>query len=113
MAELFDEIPEKLATVISILPFSTDIIDDASGRYLTPIGSLIMIAYDSIINGIVEIGDTVLSVAVSPEVGTIFSLPANTIYDLDKKRKKSEYSSCNWYYLLIYAKRSKIEKIKI
>ena len=105
MAELFDEIPEKLATVISILPFSTDIIDDASGRYLTPIGSLIMIAYDSIINGIVEIGDTVLSVAVSPEVGTIFSLLADIIYGLDEKREKAEILAYNWYYLLIYAKR--------
>lgn len=105
MAELFDEIPEKLATVISILPFSTDIIDDASGRYLTPIGSLIMIAYDSIINGIVEIGDTVLSVAVSTEVGTIFSLLADIIYGLDEKREKAEILAYNWYYLLIYTKR--------
>jgi len=92
-------IPSLVDNIISILPYMTNLINDSSGRYITPLGAVIMNLFDLAINGIIDIGDKVISASVSPTVGALFSATSNWLYDIDSIRVKAEYIAYNWYYL--------------
>lgn len=92
-------IPSSVDNIISVLPYMTNLINDSSGRYITPLGAVIMNLFDLVINGIIDIGDKVISASVSPTIGALFGATSNWLYDIDSIRVKAEYIAYNWYYL--------------
>ncbi len=100
ISSFFDGLlPKKTSTAISLLPYITIMIDDTSGRYISPIGTAIMLLFDGITNGIVDIGSTIISTVAKPIVGVLSSLLLNNLLEILGTRDKAEYIAYNWYYI--------------
>lgn len=85
---------------LKVLPYTIDLLNDYSGRYITPMGAFIMAMFDIVIRGIIDVGGAVLDVSGLPWIGSLFTNFAGYIYGVNTIRKKAEYISYNWYYLL-------------
>lgn len=85
---------------LKVLPYTIDLLNDYSGRYITPMGAFIMAMFDIVIRGIIDVGGAVLDVSGLPWIGSLFTNFAGYIYGVDNIRNKAEYISYNWYYLL-------------
>ena len=100
-ASIFDgKLPTEVSAVSAFLPYFTNVINDYSGRYISPIGSAFMALFDLFINGIVDVAELVMSKFVSPVVGVLFGASAEKLYNLEEVRKKAEFWAYNWYFLL-------------
>lgn len=74
-------------------------IDDFSGRYLTPIGEFIMAVFDLFINGIIDLGSEVATVLVSPIAGVVVNTSLNFWVSQLGTREKAEFYAYNWYLI--------------
>lgn len=85
---------------LKVLPYTIDLLNDYSGRYITPMGAFIMAMFDIIISGVIDVGSAALDAFGLPEIGMLFAFFAEDMYNIKTIRKKAEYISYNWYYLL-------------
>ena len=85
---------------LKVLPYIIDLLNDYSGRYITPMGAFIMAMFDIVIRGIIDVGGAALEVLGLAWIGSLFTNFAGYIYGVDNIRNKAEYISYNWYYLL-------------
>lgn len=51
IAGLFNKLPKNISMSATALPYLTFVIDDTSGRYISTVGSAIMLLFDGFING--------------------------------------------------------------
>ena len=100
IAGLFNKLPKNISMSATALPYLTFVIDDTSGRYISTVGSAIMLLFDGFINGIIDIGSAIASVVASPIAGAITSIILNGFVSLLGTREKAEYIAYNWYYML-------------
>ena len=96
---IFKKIPGEISAAFSALPYATNIINDNSGRYITPVGALMMNLIDAFMGGIIDGGGVIISTFVSPVLGFLFSFIAGKVYDSLGTRDKAEFLAYNWYYL--------------
>ena len=102
IASLFDKIiPKNISKGIAALPYFPAAIDDLSGRYITPVGAFIMLLFDGITNGTIDVGSAVISAFSSPIVGTIVSALFGAILGVLDTRSKAEFIAYNWWYYYI------------
>lgn len=97
---IFDKIlPSNISMSTTALPYITSLIDDTSGRYISPVGTVIMVLFDVIINGIIDVGSSIIAAVASPLVGALASVLLSAFVDGLGTRDKAEHIAYNWYYL--------------
>ena len=96
---LGDYVSDDVSKAFMFLPYFTNIINDYSGRYLSSIGSSIMVLYDTLIGIIIDGAGILLELFVNPVIGTLFTASSDWLYNLESVRYKAEYLAYNWYYL--------------
>ena len=104
LSKIFDSFGEtlrRLSTSFSILPYITTLIDDISGRYLSPKGSVIMLLFDFFINGIIDVGSVIVSSVASPIAGVFTSSALEYFASKLGTREKAEFYAYNWFYFPI------------
>ncbi len=99
IAGIFNKLPKNISMSTTALPYLTFVIDDTSGRYISPVGSAIMLLFDGLINGIIDIGSAIVSGVASPIAGVAISTILNEFVSFLGTREKAEYYAYNWYYL--------------
>ena len=88
-----------MSNALFLLPYITDLLNDYSGRYLSPIGALIMASFDIFMGLLIDGTGLLLEIFVSPVVAGLFTASADWLYDIESVRYKAEYLAYNWYYL--------------
>ncbi len=101
IAGIFNKSPKNISMSTTALPYLTFVIDDTSGRYISPFGTAVMLLFDGLINGIIDIGSAIVSGVASPIVGVATSTILNAYVSFLGTREKAEYFAYNWYYLLL------------
>ena len=96
---LGEYLPDEVSNALFLLPYITDLLNDYSGRYLSPIGALIMASFDIFMGLLIDGTGLLLEVFVSPVVAGLFTASADWLYDIESVRYKAEYLAYNWYYL--------------
>ncbi len=96
---LGEYLPDEVSNALFLLPYITDLLNDYSGRYLSPIGALIMASFDIFLGLLIDGTGLLLEVFVSPVVASLFTASADWLYDIESVRYKAEYLAYNWYYL--------------
>ena len=99
LSNVFGDAFKKFASSFTVLPYIMAMIDDFSGRYLTPIGEFIMAVFDLFINGIIDLGSEVATVLVSPIAGVVVNTSLNSWVSLLGTREKAEFYAYNWYLI--------------
>ena len=74
---LGDYLPDEVSNALFLLPYITDLLNDYSGRYLSPIGALIMASFDMFMGVLIDGAGLLLEIFVSPIVSILFTASAD------------------------------------
>ncbi len=90
--------PVEVRAAFTTLPYATALLDDYSGRYLSPMGAFIMAMSDLVVNGMIDGIGVLISNATNQIFGNVFSFAIGEIY-ASKPRNYFEFLAYNWYYI--------------
>ena len=99
ISNFFGDAFKKFSASFNLLPYIMLMVDDFSGRYLTPIGEFIMAGFDLFINGIIDLGSAVATVLVSPLAGAAVNTSLSNWVSYLGTREKAEFYAYNWYLI--------------
>lgn len=102
-SKCFENFPKEIDLALQALPYCTTILDATSGRYLSPVGAIIVGGVGLLVNGLVDIGTAAISKfhpAFGPPLAAIYSRISEYIYNIPDMQDKAEFIAYNWYYLL-------------
>lgn len=90
--------PVEVRAAFTALPYATALLDDYSGRYLSPMGAFIMAMSDLVINGMIDGIGVSISNVTNQIFGNVFSFALGEIY-ASKPRNYLEFLAYNWYLI--------------
>lgn len=91
LSTILGGIPElsiEASASLNVLPYIIALLNNYSGRYITPMGAFIMAMFDIVIRGIIDVGGAVLDAFGLPEIGMLFAILAEDMYNIKTIRKK-------------------------
>ncbi len=96
----FEFLPNKLTNAVSGSSYILNILNDTSGRYLSPTGSIFMTSLDILINLLFDASSLLISKHSNQIIGNLFNIAFQKYYDSLGTRNTAEFLAYNWYYLM-------------